>query len=206
MKETAPLTDIHDILPPVAVGIQAAWLIPLLLALTAAAVLAAALWFWKKHLTSRQIETIVPEPPPEMVAMRALDEIGDVGRLDSKTFYFRLSTILRQYISGRFALRAAEMTTEEFLPCIDELALDQTLARQLKVLSRAMDPVKFGAETGAEHQMAVDLRFARDFVARTSATATDQSPGGAIAISRADSTDNGRQLLSTGHHVPGSHP
>lgn len=200
----APLTDIHDILPPVAVGIHLAWVTPLLLALTAAVILAAAFWLWKKRRTGRQIETIVPELPPEMTAMRALDAIGDVGRFDPRTFYFRLSAILRQYISGRFALRAPEMTTEEFLPCIDELVVDRTLARQLQLLMRAMDPVKFGAETTAQHQLAADLRFAREFVAKTTPAATDESHDGAMAISTAETSVDHRQLPDAGHHVSGS--
>ena len=117
----APMTDIHDILPPVSVGIDTSWLVPVLLALAAAAMLAAAWWFWKKRTKVRAIETIVPELPPEMTAMRALNEISDVQRLDSKTFYFRMSAILRQYVFGRFSVGAPEMTSEEFMPCIDRL-------------------------------------------------------------------------------------
>ena len=43
----APMTDIHDILPPVPVGIEAHWLVPVLIALVAAAILSAAWWLWK---------------------------------------------------------------------------------------------------------------------------------------------------------------
>ena len=163
----APITDIHDIQPPVSVGIDAPWLVPVLLGLAAAAILAAGWWFWKKQKKDRAIETIVPEPPPEMTAMQALDEIADVRRLDGKTFYFRLSAILRQYVFGRFAVGAPEMTTEEFIPCIDRLNMDKSLAQRLKGLCRAMDPVKFGSQTAVEKQMETDLIFAREFVRKT---------------------------------------
>ncbi len=166
----APMTDIHDIQPPVSVGIDAPWLVPVLLALAAAAILAAGWWFWKKQKKDRAIETIVPELPPEMTAMQALDEIADVRRLDGKTFYFRLSAILRQYVFGRFAVGAPEMTTEEFMPCIDRLNMDKDLAQRLKGLCRAMDPVKFGSETAVEKQMETDLLFAREFVRKTTTT------------------------------------
>lgn len=162
-----PMTDIHDILPPVSVGIHAPWLVPVLLALAAAMILAAAWWFWKRRKKARIIETIVPELPPEMTAMRALDEISDVCRLDGKTFYFRLSAILRQYVFGRFSVGAPEMTTEEFLPCIDGLHMEKDLAQRLRSLCRAMDPVKFGAETAMEKRMETDLFFAREFVSKT---------------------------------------
>lgn len=166
-KTPAPMTDIHDILPPVLVGIDAPWLIPSLLALAAAVILAAGWWFWKKRNRNRAIETIVPELPPELTAMQALDKIADVLRLDGKTFYFRLSAILRQYVFGRFAVGAPEMTTEEFVPCINRLHIDKSLAHRLKGLCRAMDPVKFGSETAVEKQMETDLLFAREFVRRT---------------------------------------
>ncbi|MBR9986828.1 MAG: DUF4381 family protein [Desulfosarcina sp.] len=166
----APMTDIHDIQPPVSVGIDAPWLIPVLLTLASAAILAAAWWFWNKRKKARTVETIVPELPPEMTAMKALDEIADVNRLDGKTFYFRLSAILRQYVFGRFAVGAPEMTTEEFVPCINRLHIDNDLARRLKGLCRAMDPVKFGSETAVEKQMETDLRFAREFVRKTTFT------------------------------------
>lgn len=162
-----PMTDIHDILPPVSVGIDSAWLVPAMLTLTAVMILAAAWWRWNKRKKARVIETIVPELPPEMIARRALDEIDDVRRLDGKTFYYRLSAILRQYVFGRFTVGAPEMTTEEFIPCIDGLQLDHDLAQRLKRLCRAMDPVKFGAQTVMEKQMEKDLFFAREFVRKT---------------------------------------
>ena len=166
----APMTDIHDIQPPVSVGIDAPWLVPSLIALAAAVILAAGWWFWKKRNRNRAVETIVPELPPELTAMQALDHIADVRRLDGKTFYFRLSAILRQYVFGRFAVGAPEMTTEEFIPRIDRLNMDKGLAQRLRVLCRAMDPVKFGSETAVEKQMETDLLFAREFVRKTAFT------------------------------------
>ncbi len=169
-KTPASMTDIHDIHPPVSVGIDAPWLVPSLLALAAALILTAGWWFWKKRNRNRAVETIVPELPPELTAMQALDHIADVRRLDGKTFYFRLSAILRQYVFGRFAVGAPEMTTEEFIPRIDRLNMDKGLAQRLRVLCRAMDPVKFGSETAMEKQMETDLLFAREFVRKTTFT------------------------------------
>jgi hypothetical protein len=169
------MTDIHDILPPVPVGIYAPWLIPLLTALAVAAFLAALWLYLKKRKKSRLIETIFPELPPEMTAMQALDGISDVRRIDVKTFYFQLSAILRQYVYGRFRVGAPEMTTEEFVPCIDRLNLDNDLGIRLKHLCRAMDPVKFGGETAVEKQMETDLFLGREFVRKTSTTAETEA-------------------------------
>jgi LPXTG-motif cell wall-anchored protein len=178
-NKPAPMTDIHDIRPPVAVGVDAPWLIPALLAL-AGVVLLAALWWWWRRRKKRPIETIVPELPPEMIAMQALDSIGDVRGLEGKSFYFHLSAILRQYVFGRFAVGAPEMTTEEFLPCIDRLPVDRELGRRLKQLCRAMDPVKFGGVTTVEKQMETDLFFARAFVRQTTPTTVAEQPQGDV--------------------------
>jgi hypothetical protein len=176
------MTDIHDIRPPVPVGIDAPWLVPVLLTLAGAALLAALFFWWRRHRKKRTIETIVPELPPEMIAKQALDGIGDVRGQDGKAFYFRLSAILRRYIFGRFGVGAPEMTTEEFLPCIDRLAIDRELARQLKQLCRAMDPVKFAGKRVDEKQMEQDLFFVRGFVRQTtpeSAPETEPETGSA---------------------------
>ena len=190
----APMTDIHDILPPVPVGMDAPWLVPVLLALAAAAALAAAWWFWNKRKKDRTIETIVPELPPEMTAMQALDEISDVRRWDGKTFYFRLSAILRQYVFGRFAVGAPEMTTEEFMPCIDRLDMDKSLARGLRGLCRAMDPVKFGGETVMEKQMESDLFFAREFVRKTTLADEEENKGEEHMMLPPDDENSKKQL------------
>lgn len=163
----APMTDIHDIRGPVPVGFDAPWLMPVLLTLAGVLILVTLVWWWRRHRSKRPIDTIVPELPPEVIANKALGEIGDVRGLDGKAFYFRLSAILRQYIFGRFGVGAPEMTTEEFLPCIDRLAVDRELARQLKQLCRSMDPVKFGGVTTMEKQMEADLFFVRGFVRQT---------------------------------------
>ncbi|WP_319406431.1 DUF4381 family protein [uncultured Desulfosarcina sp.] len=172
----APMSDIHDIRPPVPVGLDAPWLIPALLALAGVLIL-AALWWWWRHRKKRTIETIVPELPPEMIAMQALDGISDIRGQDGKSFYFHLSAILRQYVFGRFAVGAPEMTTEEFMPCIDRLPVDHELARQLKQLCRAMDPIKFGGVATVEKQMETDLFFARAFVRKTTLAAADEPQG-----------------------------
>lgn len=171
------MTDIHDIRPPVPVGFDIPpWLVPILLTLAGAVLLAALFFWWCRHRKKRTIETIVPELPPEMLAKQALDGISDVRGQDGKVFYFRLSAILRRYIFGRFGVGAPEMTTEEFLPCIDRLAMDRELARQLKQLCRAMDPVKFAGKGVDEKQMEQDLFFVRGFVRQTTPEAAPETP------------------------------
>ena len=61
-----------------------------------------------------------------------------------KTFYFRLSAIMRYYIEERFGLRAPERTTEEFLAEISNADVFNTGQRNyLKSFLKASDIVKF---------------------------------------------------------------
>jgi hypothetical protein len=161
------MTDIHDIQPPVPIGFDAPWLMPALLALAVAVLLAILWWWWHKRRKPNPMETIVPGLPPEMVALQALDRIGDLRGQDGRAFYFQLSAVLRQYVFGRFGVGAPEMTAEEFLPCVDRLPIDRELARRLKALCRAMEPVKFAGDRTEEKQMEQDLFFIRGFVRQT---------------------------------------
>jgi len=177
-----PMTDIHDIRPPIPVGIDMPWRHLAMLILSVAAIL-SAIWWWRRRRKQGPIATIVPELPPETVAIRALATISDVRRIDGKTFYFRLSAILRQYVWGRFAVSAPEMTTEEFVPCIARLPLDRELARRLRALCREMDPVKFGDMTTIETQMQTDLALVRDLVRRTTPELDSADRGHATGVS-----------------------
>jgi hypothetical protein len=104
------------------------------------------------------------ELPPEVNAHRALDQIIDVNQIDGKTFYYNLSTILRQYIFERFQLNAPEMTTEELLPRLGPLNLDPDLYNGFSRLCQGADPIKFAGQRPQIRQMELDLMFVRKFV------------------------------------------
>jgi hypothetical protein len=67
---------------------------------------------------ARRRAAVAPPPPAHQVAadalralrVRRLPELGEF-----KEFYASLSGIVRRYLEDRFAVRAPEMTTEEFL-------------------------------------------------------------------------------------------
>ncbi|MDL2321242.1 DUF4381 family protein [Desulfosarcina sp. OttesenSCG-928-B08] len=173
------MTDIHDIRPPVPPDMDIAWWAVLLIIIAAALALAALWWGWRKFFGRHpEVEIIVPDLPPEMIALSALDALetdlhARENPMSGKSFYFRLSAILRQYAQGRYGIGAPEMTTEEFLPHLDSLPLDPELSRTFKQLCRAMDQVKFedpvrpGRVAPTNTQMAHNLAFSRHFVHQT---------------------------------------
>jgi hypothetical protein len=174
------LTDIHDIKPILDMGADWKWLAYSAVGLLAVLVLLAlAWWFWKRR--RRTPETTPPKAPPiapDTEALDALDALDAENELAPKLFYFRLSTILRRYVERRFDFPAAEMTTEELLPRVDQLSLDASLATQFKAFCREADPIKFADAAAPQERLAQNLAFCRDFVRKTTFGEQDGGTGG----------------------------
>ena len=67
------------------------------------------------------------EPTPALDALRQTD-FTDLEAV--RDYYFRISEVLRAYIEGTFPLNATDLTTEEILPRLAEIAeLESTLSR-----------------------------------------------------------------------------
>ena len=138
-----PTNDIHDIkgLVPVPHGW---WWLWLLVALIVCA--AVAFWLWKRR-KKEAFTPAVPPPTPYEIAMGALQRLREEN-LPVEEFYTRLSGIVRQYLEGRFHLRAPERTTEEFLYEVSQNgALTPAHRELLGVFLQESDLVKF-----ARHQ------------------------------------------------------
>lgn len=162
-NEQPPMTDIHDIKPLVDIGLGIPWT-GILVGILILLMLSAAFFYWRYLRKAAKITDVIPELPPEVNAHRALNKISHIKQLDGKTFYFSLSAILRQYLYERFNMNAPEMTTEELLPQIENLNLDQNLFQGISRLCRGADPIKFAGVRPQIRQMEMDLIFARKFV------------------------------------------
>jgi hypothetical protein len=161
------LTDIHDIKPALAPGLDLRWLYWALAIAAVLGLLAFAWRMWRKRKKPAVAEMAPPPMPAETQALEMLDALAADGDLDPKQFYFRLSAILRRYIERRYAIPAAEMTTEELLPKVDRLPLSLELAQPLKAFCRQTDPIKFAGVGADPNRMAQDMAFAREFVHKT---------------------------------------
>lgn len=149
LPEAVAELAIEDILPPQALPRQApAWLLPV--ALGALLVLggAAGMAVWLARRAGRPgavIRTAHEIAYDQLEALLA-EQLVEAGAI--KAFYLRLSNILRHYIENRFALRAPEQTTEEFLHALRESGdLDVEHKQVLREFLQHCDLVKF-----AEHQ------------------------------------------------------
>ena len=163
------MTDIHDIKPTVSVAIGKPWRIYLAIGVGVLLLLIAGFWFWRRKRANEATIPLPPPIPPEVIAMEALHALARdrKGRIDVQTFYFRLSAILRLYIDQRFQLGASRMTTEEFVPRVERLDLDNDLKRPLITLCQGADPIKFAQASVDEPRMDADLHFVEAFVQQT---------------------------------------
>jgi len=169
--------DIKDIKGPLNFGFDwvTAGIIILLLILAA-----AVIWFLKVRNKSISSEGKPAEQlPPYEAARRALDSLrgrgfGPIGRAGD--YYSELSSIVRYYLEGRFALCAVEMTTEEFLAAARESkALLPAHRELLRDFLNHCDMVKFARYQPQAEQMAESFALADRFVEETKPAEVDHA-------------------------------
>ncbi len=108
------MPDIRDIKPPVDLPSD---FLPLFL-LAAFCLLCGPVFYLIRFFLGRRPSKILVSQPPWQTALERLadlkkNNLPQEGKI--KEFYTQLSDILRQYVEGRFQIKATEMTTPEFL-------------------------------------------------------------------------------------------
>lgn len=168
-SDQEPMTDIFDIKSPEKIGFDKRlikYAIYIILVLLVLCVLFFIFdYFMKRRRKNKNEETIAPLP--EIEAYSQLDELKAAGDMEARMYYFRLTGIIRGYIGRRFGIDALEMTTEEFIPRINEIPLDKKLNHELKELLKTSDPVKFAGIPAQKEKMDDDFEFTKTFVKST---------------------------------------
>ena len=169
MKKVAEMTDINDIKPLEKTGIDPALLKKALYAgaviLIICLISAFFFYFRKKKNKDKNKEIIII--PPDETALKQLKQLKASKNISEKNFYFKLSAILRAYLTGRFDFNALEMTTQEILPVLRKLELDNGLKSSLKKFLFSSEPVKFAEIPVDKIRMEADFIFVEDFVNKT---------------------------------------
>lgn len=111
------------------------------------------------------------QDPPHIVALRELDRYRGEKFLapeKQKVFYSGITDALKNYIDGRFAIDAPEMTTAEVLdalgPCTE---ITPELYNELKNLFETADFIKFAKMTVSKEDASGALPLAVRFVTET---------------------------------------
>lgn len=170
-----PMTDIHDIHPPVQVGTNP-WLFygiggALLLVLLSALLI----WWFRRHGRGGRIASVdaTVYETPEEEALRQLGDLEMTGGLSPVVYYFRLSGIFRHYLKRRYAISATEMTTEELLPELTNKQIAPDLYTDMKHFFQFADAVKFARHPCDETGMRDHLTLIRNMIDATTPVAQE---------------------------------
>ena len=137
---------IRDIKGPLAIPFSVVTLLPWLVGLGVMG--AAAYWLYRRYRRRRRPDVlpVVPPRPAHEIAIESLNALEASGLLELgevKTFYIRVSDIMRVYAEGRFRVEAMEMTTGEVLDGLRRAgAVTGVIANFQQLLDRC-DLVKF---------------------------------------------------------------
>ena len=127
----------------------------------------ASLLIWRRRHREKMVAEI--RKSPLEVALSALEQLEKddlVAKGELKEYYGRVSSILREYVEGRYGLQAPERTTEEFM---EDLRRDSgTLSKEQKSLLEKFlmhcDLVKFAKFEPSADEVRATFESCKDFV------------------------------------------
>ncbi|MCP3901861.1 MAG: DUF4381 domain-containing protein, partial [Desulfobacteraceae bacterium] len=143
------MKDIHDIRPPVFAGFDPSFL-DILLVIAGIIALVLLIWFlfrlYKKRTFFKKNKNtlMLPAPlPAEDIALKELDLITDLMKNKRRLFYFKLTAILKKYISKQFVINAQEMTSQELLKSINNLDIKSEFLLKISSFLEFSDTIKY---------------------------------------------------------------
>ncbi|SMC47730.1 protein of unknown function [Desulfocicer vacuolatum DSM 3385] len=210
--------DIHDIEPPIPIGMDPIY-IQILLGLAVILLVAGMgllLFFYLKHRKQKKIiadTLLLPPPlPPDQAAIKALDALADLMKTDPRRYYFEISAVLKTFMGKVFDMGAPEMTTREVVSSLSGLNLDRNLTARTRDFFHFAAMVKYAGITPEIKRIHEDHDLVREFIHFTTGGTMDSDSGAETAPVKGISTNNnpatarGEQagdLLSPG---PDDHP
>jgi hypothetical protein len=165
------MQDIHDIRPPVLVGMDPLFLRVALIAL-ALLLLGGAAFLVYRYLRRKKSganSNLLMLPMPLAPLEAALNELG---RLDDsmgthpRQYYFRLTEIIKRFVGRQFNIKAPEMTTQELVPVLRDLGIDRELFADTRDFLLFSDMIKYAGQAPSLSIMNEHLALVRTFVTR----------------------------------------
>ena len=152
------------------------WWLWLTLVAVAAFVAAWLAWGWRQRAVERARATAFERA---LRRLRALEGRGLPAAETVDSWYVELSDIVRRYIEDRHAVRAPELTTEEFLlEARRSVAFSAAHRNLLSAFLDGCDRVKFARYSPAEDESRNALDVARRFLTEAEASFTEVADGG----------------------------
>ncbi|MBO5903334.1 MAG: hypothetical protein J6Q40_05010 [Tidjanibacter sp.] len=100
----------------------------------------------RKRKEKAELSRALPTEPPHLKAIRELEALHNQKIWQNnkhKLYYTRLTDILREYLFGRYEIRAMEMTSDEIMDAVKEITLSAKNSGDLNKILRLADYVKF---------------------------------------------------------------
>ena len=135
-------------------------------------ILLAALIYWLVKRPAKKATAPPPPPPvpPHEIALQKLAALRQAAYWEKgelKMYYSELTYILREYLEGRFGLRALESTSDEIIRDMKPMNWEESHQTGLAALLRAADLVKFAKATPPPDSHARHLDLIEAFVQAT---------------------------------------
>lgn len=172
---------IFDIKPPLAAPVRfGEFSLYLLFGLLGLAAIGLLVWYLLKRQRNRPLfgRPAVLEPA-HVTAIRELEKVHSQKLWQSgrhKQYYTRITDILREYLERRFGIKAMEMTTDEIVERIGELAVSDAYTRKLAELLQTADFVKFAKFVPDADRNEMLYNDAYFFIEETKDAGTDTEP------------------------------
>ncbi|HSH71145.1 MAG TPA: hypothetical protein VK997_14585 [Deferrisomatales bacterium] len=170
-KALEQMKDIRDIRPPVAYGWDPRWGVGAVIVGLLACAVGLLWWLLRRRRGPKPVAVAAPTVSPEEVAREELVALAREAGLEDKEFYFRLCAAVRRYLDGRYGADTLECTTEELLPVLRGLPLEEPARGALVNLFRHADPIRYADGSAPGERRRADLAVARDLVRAPTATA-----------------------------------
>lgn len=144
--------------------------VPYILGLIGAVLVIAGMVWWSRRPKSVVVEEIVKEPdPPHIIALNKLDdlekqELWQKGQIAE--YHSMLSYILREYLEGRYLVKALESTTNEVRSLLRPVLEEDQFEVMMKMMQME-DLIKFAKAEPPVEIHAQHLAFVREFVHET---------------------------------------
>ena len=163
------MQDIHDIAPPVQVGMDFFYVKAALVVLAFlffCALMYFLFVFFKKRKKGHQANNLLlPAPPlPDKAAIRELDRFVHLKENHPRLFYFKLTEVLKRFTGKCFAINAPEMTSQEMLSALDPKQVDKGMFSRLRDFLTDSDGIKYARQNIDTGKMEKDEAFVREFV------------------------------------------
>ena len=161
-------SDIRGLKPLRQVRPPMPWLLIGSVVVLVALLIVGLYWYLRRRA---RMKVFVPLVPAHEMAFAALNRLRETDFEDPesvRSFYFRISEVLRAYVEGRFALNATDLTTEEILAkvaALEELQADQD--RALADFLLGTDQVKFAHREPTRADIEGTYELALNFVEAT---------------------------------------